>query len=148
MSDLASRLLRSLLISMIGTLAVVSAAQAHGSRNVENGWLASPEVAISSSDTVRSSLAQACVARAGTRSVVALPIPQRTPPGKLAACDEGKDDHRFGDCCYAVACHMAVADPGLVSFVSSQPTGTEPLVNPSALHGRAVAPGDRPPRSA
>src|SRR3990167_4491186 len=128
MSDQAPRLLRSLLISMIGMLIVVGAAQAHGSRSVESGWLAGPEAA--------------------TRSVVALPISQQTSTVDFDPCEEGEGEHAFGGSCCTVACHTFVADPGLVCCVSFRATSTDPLVNPLAPHGRAVGPGDRPPPSA
>lgn len=147
MFDFVALLLRSLLISMVGTLVVVGAANAHGSRYAGNGRPAE-HVATESFTETRSSLLKACVGQATSRSAVALPRSQLTAVADFDASESGEFDPVFGSGCCAVACHAIVMDLGSIFCVAFRPTNLEPLMSSTALHGRAIGPGDRPPRFA
>lgn len=147
MFDLASLLLRSLLTSIVGMLVVVGVANAHSSRHAESSQLAD-HVATESFTETWSSLPKTCVAQGTTSSVVALLKSQPTAVAELDANGNDEFDPVFGSGCCAVACHAAVTDQSLVFFVAFWLTSSDPLMSSAALHGRAVGPGDRPPRSA
>lgn len=146
MSAFAPPLLRSLLVSLIGMLVVVGAAHAHSSRYAESGYVAE-RVAIESF-TETSSPSQTCIAQGAVRSFVTLPNSKRTSVVEFGPCEEGEFDHVSGRGCCAVACHAAVAHLGPILFVGFQPMSIVHLLSSLSLHGRAVGPGDRPPRSA
>ncbi|MDP2330170.1 MAG: hypothetical protein Q8M19_05670 [Reyranella sp.] len=147
MFDFVPLLLRSLLTSIVGMMVVVGAAHAHSSRYAGNGQLAE-HVATGSFAETRSSLLKACVEHATGSSGVVLLISQLTAITESDASENGDFDSVFDSGCCAVACHAAVMDLSLISCVAFRPTSFEPLMSSTALHGRAIGPGDRPPRLA
>lgn len=146
MSTFAPLFLRSLLISLVGMLVVVGAAHAHSSRYAENDQIANR--ATNEALTETSSSLKKCIAQGAARSIVTLPNAKRTPIAEFGPCEEGEFDHVSGRGCCAVACHAAVAHLGPILFVGFQPISIVHLLSSLSLHGRAVGPGDRPPRSA
>ena len=147
MFDFAPLLLRSLLTSMVGMLVVVGAANAHSGRYAGNGQLAD-HIAIESFTETRSSLLKTCVGQATSSSVAALLRAQLTAVAEFDANENGESDPVLDGGCCAVACHAAVTDLSLIFCVAFRPTSLEPLKSSTALHGRAIGPGDRPPRPA
>lgn len=147
MFDFVALLLRSLLTSIVGMLVVVGAANAHSSRYAGNSRPAE-HVATESFAEARSSLLKACIGQATNSSAVALPRSQLTAVADFDANESGEFDPVFGSGCCAVACHAVVIDLGSIFCVAFRPTSPEPLMSSTALHGRAIGPGDRPPRFA
>lgn len=147
MSDLAPLLLRLLLTSIVGMLVVVGAANAHSSRQAESGQLVD-HVATESFAETRSPLPEACVVRGATNFGAALLQSKPTIVAGSDANEDGESDPVFSSGCCAVACHAAVTNSSLVFFVACRLISFDPLMRSTALHGRAVGPGDRPPRSA
>jgi len=146
MSDLASLLLRSLLTSIVGMLVVVGAANAHSSRHAESDQRADHVTTESFAET-RSPLPGACVVKGATNFSVALLQSKPATVAESDANEDGESDLVFSSGCCAVACHAAIADAGLAFFVAFRLVSFDPLMSSTALHGRAVGPGERPPRS-
>lgn len=145
MSSFAPLLLRSLLISLVGMVVVVGAAHTLSSRYAESDQIANRATIEAFTET--SSSPQECIAQGAARSIVAVPNSMRTPIAEFGPCEEGESDHVSGRGCCAVACHAAVAHLGAILFVGFQPISIVHLLSSLSLHGRAVGPGDRPPRS-
>ena len=139
-------LLRFVLTSLVGMLVVIGAVHVHGSRYAESGQIANHAAIEAFTETSLSP--QTSIAQGAARSVVALPNSKWTSIAELGPCEEGEFDFGSGRGCCAVACHAAVAHLGSILFVGFQPISIVHLLSSLSLHGRAVGPGDRPPRSA
>lgn len=151
MGDLARLLLRSLLPACAGIAAVLlaaGAAHAHGSQAAEGVRSPVHHVDRDAAETTArpdAPLAGSCVAEAVTSSGQAWEPP---PAGGTDPFENGRLDPLSDLGCCGVACHAAVGNCSPILRETSGAKSIDPLAAPSALHGRAVNPGDRPPRSA
>jgi hypothetical protein len=138
MFAVAPLVLRSLLASIVGLLVVTGAAHAHGSQHAESRPFTNPAA------IELSGLPQACIAPSATHSMVMLPISDRT----IIADSGDHEEDELDDACCAVACHAAVANLGSILLARFRLISIDHLPDSAFLHGKAIAPGDRPPRPA